>query len=51
MVRRLLRAKRDGGSTHYSLDHFDEEIRRMFDVREKNQLPSGTRTLYHLTPL
>lgn len=50
MVRRLLRAKREDLGSMYSVAAFEAAIERTFDVRRRQVLPSGTRTLLHLTP-
>lgn len=50
MVRRLLRAKREDLDSMYSVAAFDTAIEKTFEVRRREVLPSGTRTLLHLTP-
>lgn len=50
MVKRLLRTKRAGVFDHYRLEVFDTLFRDRFVVRDEVVLPSGTRTLYHLSP-
>ncbi len=50
MVKRILRNKRAGLFDGYGLDAFDQGLRAAFDVRAVEELPGGTRTLYHLTP-
>lgn len=50
MVKRLLRAKREDLESMYSVAAFDTAIDEAFDVRRREVLPSGTRTLLHLTP-
>lgn len=50
MVRRLLRAKREDLGSMYTVEAFDSAIERMFDVRRREVLPGGTRSLLHLTP-
>ncbi len=50
MVKRLLRNKREGTHRDYSVERFEAAIARRFDVRRREELPSGTRTLYHVVP-
>lgn len=50
MVKRLLRAKREDLESMYSVAAFDTAIDEAFDVRRREVLPSGTRTLLYLTP-
>lgn len=50
MVARLLRNKRDGLHGDYRLDAVAAEIERRFTVVASQTLPSGTRTMYHLSP-
>lgn len=50
MVQRLLKAKREDLRALYSLSQFDDHVPDHFDVRRREVLPGGTRTLLHLTP-
>lgn len=50
MVQRLRRAKREDLGSMYTVEAFESAIDVMFDVRRRQVLPSGTRTLLHLTP-
>lgn len=48
MVQRLLRNKRDGLFGDYSLERFEKAIGSRFRIERSEQLPSGTRHLFHL---
>jgi hypothetical protein len=50
MVRALLRNKRDQYDD-YSQEHLEAELRRHFDIRLSEPLPSAERTLYHAVPV
>jgi hypothetical protein len=50
MVQRLLGAKRDGAHPDYEREHFERCLEEAFDVRRRQELPSGTRVLYEATP-
>ena len=49
MVKKLLAAKRVE-HTDYDQPFFEQLLNEHFEVRETQQLPSGTRILYHATP-
>lgn len=50
MATRLLARKRAGLFDSYRVDTWEAALRRRFTVRRREDLPSGTRTLYHATP-
>jgi len=50
MVQRLLRAKKDRTFERYDQAIFETAVDDHFDTRARVELPSGTRTLYHLSP-
>jgi SAM-dependent methyltransferase len=50
MVKRLLRNK-DQQYSDYSLEYFEASLARRFHVHERLVLASGTRVLYHATPI
>lgn len=50
MVQRLLRNKREGLHDDYTVDAFEAVLARRYDVRRREELPSGTRICYHATP-
>jgi hypothetical protein len=51
MVRRLLSRKREGTHADYTRTDFESALRARFEILESSELPSGTRALYHATPL
>jgi SAM-dependent methyltransferase len=51
MVRRLLSGKRDDANPDYELSHFERCLEDAFRIERSEPLPSGTRVLYHVTPL
>ena len=51
MVKRLLARKREGTHPDYNRNDFEDVLARTFRDREHVELPSGTRTLYHVAPL
>jgi hypothetical protein len=51
MVKRLLQAKKDRSFERYDQAIFEAALADRFDTRARIELPSGTRTLYHLTPV
>lgn len=50
MAARLLAAKRDDAHPDYDRAHFERCLERRFDVERREQLGSGTRFLYRLSP-
>ena len=50
MVERLLGSKREEAHPDYSLETFEELLRARFHVVDSLELPSATRTLYHVVP-
>jgi ribosomal protein L11 methylase PrmA len=48
MVKSLKRQKRAGTHDSYDLASIEAQIRERFQVRERVELPSGTRVLFHL---
>lgn len=50
MVGKLLANKREGVHDDYRADVFERAIKERFEVIERQDLPSGTRTLYRLLP-
>ncbi len=50
MADRLLANKPVGMHADYRREHFERLLEARFDVVDRQQLPSGTRTLYHATP-
>lgn len=50
MVKRLLRNKREGVHDDYNQDELERHVGRRFRVATREELPSGTRILYHLIP-
>ena len=48
MVRLLLRDKRADLHPDYNLDNFDALVKERFDIVERLELPSGTRTMFDL---
>lgn len=50
MVRRLLRRKRTDAHPDYRVDLFERALGERFEVRRRETLASGTRTLYHAIP-
>ncbi|MEX0663391.1 MAG: methyltransferase [Acidimicrobiia bacterium] len=50
MVRRLTRTKKGGAVDRYSIEAFESAAATLFDVIERQVLPSDTRNLYHLRP-
>jgi hypothetical protein len=51
MVKRLLGRKRDGSHPDYNRAGFEEVLRSRFSILASTELPSGTRAIYHATPL
>jgi hypothetical protein len=51
MVKRLLARKREGSHPDYTRSTFEQSLRARFDIVSSVELPSGTRALYHATPL
>ena len=51
MVQRLLARKREGSHPDYTRSAFEESLRARFEIVSSAELPSGTRALYHATPL
>jgi len=47
MVQGLLRNKREGIHDDYTVETFEAALARRFDVRRREELPSGTRICYH----
>ncbi len=50
MVEKLLRNKREGIHDDYTVQVFERELGARFDLRDREELPSGTRILYHAVP-
>ena len=50
MVKELKSHKRAGTHYAYTLATIEAQINQRFDVRHREQLPGGTRVLFHLTP-
>lgn len=50
MVKILLRNKRSGLFDGYNLAAFEAVFAQRFDIRTREELPSGTRVLFHATP-
>lgn len=50
MVQRLLRNKREGIHDDYTVESFEVALGARYDVRRREELPSGTRICYHATP-
>jgi len=50
MVERLLAAKRDDSHPDYDRGYFESRLERRFEVERREQLGSGTRFLYRLSP-
>lgn len=50
MVKELKSHKRAGTHDGYTLGAIETQINQRFDVREREQLPGGTRLLFHLSP-
>jgi ribosomal protein L11 methylase PrmA len=50
MVSRLLSGKREGSNSDYSLESFESELAKRFEVEKREQLPSGLRVLYLAHP-
>jgi hypothetical protein len=50
MVQRLLKAKKDRTFERYDQGIFERALDAHFETRTRTKLPSGTRTLYHVTP-
>jgi hypothetical protein len=51
MVRRLLARKRDGSHPDYTRRDFEGVLRSRFEIVQSVELPSGTRALYHASPV
>lgn len=49
MVKRLMRNKREGIHSDYSLPEFERALALRFDVRKSMLLDGGTRTIFHAT--
>lgn len=49
MVQGLLRNKAEGVHDDYTVDVFEAALARRFDIRRREELPSGTRICYHAT--
>ena len=49
MVRKLLKNKREGIHSDFTLDEFEKALATRFDVRSKMLLAGGTRTIFHVT--
>ncbi|MEZ5169435.1 MAG: class I SAM-dependent methyltransferase [Acidimicrobiia bacterium] len=50
MAQRLLANKPPEIHADYDLEHFEKIFTAAFDVREREELPGGTRVMYHATP-
>jgi hypothetical protein len=50
MVQGLLRNKREGIHADYTVERFEAALAQRYDVRRREELPSGTRICYHATP-
>jgi hypothetical protein len=50
MVQGLLRNKREGVHDDYTVEVFEAALGQRFDVRRREELPSGTRICYHAAP-
>jgi len=50
MVKTLLRHKRAGTHDAYTLEAIEAQINDRFDVRTREELPGGTRVIFHLAP-
>jgi len=50
MVKTLLRHKRAGTHDAYTLDAIEAQIGDRFDVRSREELPGGSRVIFHLAP-
>jgi ribosomal protein L11 methylase PrmA len=50
MVRRLLSGKREGSNADYELETFERLLGERFEIARREDLPSGTRTLYLVHP-
>ncbi len=50
MVKRLLQRKRTGLFDHYSLESFVDALESQFTIERREELPSGTRHLFHVSP-
>jgi hypothetical protein len=50
MVKTLMRHKRAGTHDAYTLEAIEAQIADRFTVAERNELPGGTRVLFHLRP-
>lgn len=50
MVRRLVARKTAGVHDDYTIEIIEAGIRERFDVRERCELPGGTRVAFHLAP-
>lgn len=50
MAKRLLARKREGLFDSYTVATWEAALERRFTVQRREDLPSGTRTLYHCTP-
>lgn len=50
MVKTLMRHKRAGTHDAFTLEAIEAQINERFEVREREELPGGTRVLFHLAP-
>ncbi len=50
MVKILLRNKRSGLFDGYNLPAFEALLAERFDIKAREELPSGTRVLFHAAP-
>ena len=50
MVKTLMRHKRAGTHDAFTLEAIEAQINDRFEVREREELPGGTRVLFHLAP-
>jgi SAM-dependent methyltransferase len=51
MVRRLLARKAEGAHPDYTRADFEAALRSRFEIHQVVDLPSGTRTMYHASPV
>lgn len=50
MVKTLMRHKRAGTHDAYTLEAIESQIADRFEVRSREELPGGSRVIFHLTP-
>jgi hypothetical protein len=50
MVQRLLRNKREGIHDDYTVEAFEAALGQRYEIRRREELPSGTRICYHAAP-